>query len=45
LHIVEGPAAYTIMLVVVAIDGLLLYRFFSNGRTPAIVRLPESLLS
>lgn len=45
LHIIEGQAAYTIMLVVVAIDALLLYRFFSRGRTPAIVTLPDSLLS
>jgi uncharacterized membrane protein YfcA len=45
LHIIDGPAAYTIMLVVVLIDAWLLYRFFSNGRTPAIVTLPESLPS
>jgi hypothetical protein len=45
LHLIEGQAAYTIMLAVVAIDAVLLYRFFSNGRTPAIVTLPESLPS
>jgi uncharacterized protein len=32
LHIVEGLAAYLVMLTVIAIDALLLYRFFSGHR-------------
>jgi uncharacterized membrane protein YfcA len=32
LRIVEGPAAYLVMLTVIAVDALLLYRFFSAHR-------------
>ncbi|PYR90448.1 MAG: hypothetical protein DMF84_21325 [Acidobacteria bacterium] len=42
LHIIDGQAAYTIMVVVVAIDALLLYRFFSAGRAPDLTTVPES---
>jgi uncharacterized protein len=42
LHIVEGLAAYTVLVVVVITDALLLYRFFSGVRSPAIT-IPRSL--
>jgi uncharacterized membrane protein YfcA len=45
LRIIEGQAAYSLMAVVIAIDAVLLYRFFSNGRTPALSTVPESLPS
>jgi hypothetical protein len=32
LHLVEGPAAYSVMVAVIAIDAVLLYRFFSGHR-------------
>jgi len=32
LHIVEGGAAYLVMVVVILIDAVLLYRFFSGAR-------------
>jgi hypothetical protein len=35
LHLVNGPAAYLALAVVVAIDGILLYRFFSRRAEPA----------
>ena len=38
LHIVEGPAPYFVMLTVIAIDALLLYRFFSGHRRLGISR-------
>ena len=38
LGIVDGPAAYLVMLMVIAIDALLLYRFFSAHRPLGISR-------
>ena len=32
LHVVDGPAAYGVLAAVVAIDTLLLYRFFTLRR-------------
>jgi uncharacterized protein len=45
LHLIEGQAAYSVMAVVVAIDAVLLYRFFSSGRRPGLTTVPESLPS
>lgn len=45
LHIIDGQVAYSLMAAVIAIDALLLYRFFSNGRTPELSTVPESLPS
>jgi uncharacterized protein len=45
LHLVEAPAAYLVMVVVIAIDAVLLYRFFSHGREPELTTIPESLPS
>jgi uncharacterized membrane protein YfcA len=42
LHIVEGRAAYSVMAVVVAIDAVLLYRFFSSGRGPGLTTVRGS---
>ena len=36
LHLVNGAAAYGVMLAVVFIDAWLLYRFFSGARSPAV---------
>jgi uncharacterized membrane protein YfcA len=41
LQIVDGPAAYSVMLAVVIIDAVLLYRFFTGGtRAPVAVSAP-----
>jgi hypothetical protein len=42
LQIVEGRAAYSVMAIVVAIDAVLLYRFFSAGRAPGLSAVPGS---
>jgi uncharacterized protein len=42
LHLVEGQAAYSVMVVVIAIDAALLYRFFSARRAPEMTPVPES---
>ena len=36
LHVIDGPAAYVVLGAVVAIDTLLLYRFFTLRRAPAL---------
>ena len=36
LHIVDGPAAYAVLATVASIDTLLLYRFFTVQRRPAL---------
>jgi uncharacterized membrane protein YfcA len=36
LHLVDGPAAYGVLAAVAAIDTLLLYRFFTLRRAPAL---------
>jgi uncharacterized membrane protein YfcA len=36
LHIIDGPAAYSVMAVVIAIDAVLLYRFFSGARSTGL---------
>jgi uncharacterized protein len=36
LRIIDGPEAYSLMLAVMAIDGVLLYRFFSQSRTTGL---------
>jgi uncharacterized protein len=45
LQLVDGAEAYIVMVVVIAIDAVLLYRFFSSGRPPALTAVPKSLLS
>jgi uncharacterized membrane protein YfcA len=35
LHLVESASAYFVMVVVIAIDAWLLYRFFGRGRAPS----------
>ena len=42
LHIIEAPAAYSVMAAVIAVDAVLLYRFFS-GHRPAPVELARPL--
>jgi len=42
LHIVDGAGAYGVMLGVIAIDGVLLYRFFSGAQS-AGVRMAASI--
>jgi uncharacterized membrane protein YfcA len=37
LHIVDGPPAYSVLATVVLIDTLLLYRFFTVHRRPAVL--------
>jgi hypothetical protein len=37
LHIVDGPAAYGVLATVASIDTLLLYRFFTVHRRPAVL--------
>ena len=39
LHVVDGPAAYSVLALVIALDGWLLYRFFT--RAPAATLLPR----
>ena len=43
LHIVEGPRAYAVLAAVIAVDSVLLYRFFVVNRRPSAAdrRLPE----
>jgi uncharacterized membrane protein YfcA len=36
LHVIDGPAAYVVLGAVVAIDTLLLYRFYTLRRAPAL---------
>jgi uncharacterized membrane protein YfcA len=36
LHLVESSAAYLVMVVVIAIDAWLLYRFFGRGPVPSV---------
>jgi uncharacterized protein len=36
LHIVDGPAAYFALVIVLLIDGCLLYRFFKNPNVQAV---------
>jgi uncharacterized membrane protein YfcA len=36
LHVIDGPAAYVVLGAVVVIDTLLLYRFFTLRRAPAL---------
>jgi uncharacterized membrane protein YfcA len=36
LHIIDGPEAYGVMFAVITIDAVLLYRFFSHGRTAVV---------
>jgi hypothetical protein len=36
LQIVDGPEAYSLMLAVIAIDAVLLYRFFSQNRSAGL---------
>ena len=36
LHVIDGPAAYVVLGAVAAIDTLLLYRFFTLRRAPAL---------
>lgn len=36
LHLVDGGAAYLVMVVVIAIDAWLLFRFFSGAQKPAV---------
>jgi uncharacterized membrane protein YfcA len=36
LHIVEGPAAYSVLAAVIAVDAVLLYRFFAIQRREAL---------
>jgi uncharacterized membrane protein YfcA len=44
LNLVEGPAAYSVMLAVIAIDAVLLYRFFSgHRRAPVELARPLSI--
>jgi uncharacterized protein len=45
LRLVDAPANYLVMVVVIAIDAVLLYRFFSNGRAPDLTTIPESVPS
>jgi hypothetical protein len=45
LQLVDGLEAYVVMLVVIAIDAVLLYRFFSSGHPPGLTGVPESLPS
>ena len=45
LGLVAGPAAYTIMAVVVVIDAVLLYRFFALGHASTLTSVPDSLPS
>ena len=45
LQLVDGPEAYAVMVVVIAIDAVLLYRFFSSGHPPALTGVPKSLPS
>ncbi len=45
LGLVAGPAVYSIMAVVVAIDAVLLYRFFALGHTSTMTSVPDSLPS
>lgn len=40
LHVIEGSAAYSVMAIVVAIDAVLLYRFFSGASTAAVIVPP-----
>ncbi|HEY7057994.1 MAG TPA: sulfite exporter TauE/SafE family protein [Vicinamibacterales bacterium] len=43
LHLVDGPAAYLVMLAVIAIDGVLLYRFFSGRHSAPPLGISRSL--
>ena len=36
LHLVGGPAAYSVMAAVIAVDAVLLYRFFSGHRRSSV---------
>jgi uncharacterized membrane protein YfcA len=36
LHIIDGPEAYGVMFAIITIDAVLLYRFFSHGRTAVV---------
>ncbi len=42
LHLVDGSAAYTVMAVVILIDAVLLYRFFSGSQSTGL-GVPPSL--
>jgi hypothetical protein len=42
LHIVDSAAAYSVMAIVVLIDAVLLYRFFSHARpSPVAIAIPD----
>ena len=45
LQLIDGPEAYAVMVVVIAIDAVLLYRFFSSGHPPVLTGVPKSLPS